>query len=46
MPLFTLKLQEEKKNFMACCMGNFTMIKEYPNTEQRLTVCAVQYRKK
>ena len=23
-----------------------TMIKEYPNTDQRLAVCAVQYRKK
>ena len=46
MPLPTPKPQEDRKDFMARCMGNSTMIKQYPNTDQRLAVWAVQYRKK
>ena len=46
MPLPTPNKGEDRKSFMARCMGNPTMIKEYPNTDQRLAVCAVQYRKK
>ena len=45
MPLPTPNTGEDRKDFMARCMGNPTMIKEYPNTDQRLAVCAVQYRK-
>jgi len=46
MPLPTPNKGEDRKGFMARCMGNPTMIKEYPNADQRLAVCAVQYRKK
>lgn len=46
MPLPIPKPREVRKNFMARCMGNPTMIKEYPNTDQRLAMCAVQYREK
>jgi hypothetical protein len=46
MPLPTPKPRESRKDFMSRCMGNPTMIKEYPNTDQRLAVCAVQYREK
>ena len=46
MPLPTPNTGEDRKDFMARCMGNPTMIKEYPNADQRLAVCAVQYRKK
>ena len=31
MPLPTPKPREDRKDFMARCMGNPTMIKEYPN---------------
>ena len=46
MPLPIPKPRENTKDFMYRCMGNPTMIKEYPNTDQRLAVCAVQYREK
>ena len=46
MPLPTPKPREDRKDFMTRCMGNPTMMKEYANTDQRLAVCAVQYRKK
>ena len=46
MPLPTPKSRESRKDFMSRCMGNPTMIKEYLNTDQRLAVCAVQYREK
>lgn len=46
MPIPTPKINENRKEFMTRCMANPIMIKEYKNTEQRLAVCAVQFREK
>lgn len=46
MPIPTPKGNEDKKQFMARCMADPIMIKEYKNTDQRLAICAVQFRKK
>lgn len=46
MPIPTPKRNEDRKQFMARCMANPIMIKEYKNTDQRLAICAVQFKKK
>lgn len=46
MPIPTPKRNEDRKQFMARCMADPIMIKEYKNTDQRLAVCAVQFKKK
>jgi len=45
MPLPTKNPNEEREEFIARCMGDEIMKKEYPNNAQRLAVCAVQWRK-
>lgn len=46
MPLPTPKRNEDRKQFMSRCMSDPIMIKEYKNTDQRLAICATQFRKK
>jgi hypothetical protein len=46
MPIPTPKRNEDRKQFMARCMADPIMIKEYKNTDQRLAICAVQFKKK
>jgi hypothetical protein len=46
MPIPTPKPTEDRKEFIARCMADPVMVKEYPNQQQRLAICAVQYRKK
>lgn len=46
MPLPLPKPKEQPTDFISRCMVNPTMIKEYPTKMQRLSVCAVLYRKK
>jgi|TARA_R100000482_G_C4998751_1_gene90603 hypothetical protein len=46
MPLPKPKSQENRKEFMTRCMADPTMVKEYTNIDQRLAVCAVQYKNK
>lgn len=46
MPLPIPKINEDRKKFIARCMADPIMIREYKNTDQRLAVCAVQFRKK
>ena len=46
MPLPSPKSEETQKDFMNRCMGNPTMNKEYPNKQQRLAVCYIQWRDK
>lgn len=43
MPIPKPNLNEEKKEFVMRCMGDDTMIKEFPNTDQRLAVCSTTY---
>jgi len=46
MPIPTPKKNEKQNEFIQRCMSNNVMVKEYPNVNQRLAVCAVQFRKK
>ena len=46
MPIPIPKASEEMDDFIARCMSNETMNKEFPNEEQRLAICAVQWSRK
>ena len=46
MPIPTPKPTEDRKEFISRCLADPVMVKEYPNKDQRLAICAVQYRKK
>lgn len=39
MPIPKPKDDEEKKDFISRCMGNPTMVEDYPDNKQRLAVC-------
>ena len=45
MPLPKRTATETREKFMERCMSNPTMVKEFPEIEQRRAVCAVQWRK-
>lgn len=45
MPIPSPNKNENKQAFTARCMGNPTMKKEYPNTQQRLAICLGQNKK-
>ena len=40
MPIPKPTPKENKKDFVIRCMGDDTMNKEFPNTDQRLAVCS------
>jgi len=44
MPLTTPKKNESNKEFILRCMSDDIMVKEYPNVDQRLAICAIQWR--
>lgn len=44
MPIPDPKRGENKQNFVARCMGNETMKKDYPDTQQRIAICLSQTR--
>ena len=46
MPIPNPKENEDSKKFVARCMGNETMKKEYPDQKQRIAICLGQTRKK
>lgn len=46
MPIPNPKENEDSKKFIARCMGNETMKKEYPDQKQRVAICLGQTRKK
>lgn len=46
MPLPIPKRNESRKDFITRCMGDPIMVREYKNTDQRLAICSVQFRKK
>jgi hypothetical protein len=43
MPLPKPNPQENKKEFVMRCMSDETMVKEFPETDQRLAVCSTTY---
>lgn len=45
MPIPSRKQNEDKQKFVARCMSNETMKKDYPNTQQRIAVCLSQVSK-
>ena len=45
MPIPKPEKNEDKQKFVARCMGNETMKKDYPNTNQRIAVCLGQTRR-
>lgn len=46
MPLVNPKKLEKDKEFISRCAGDSSMIKEFPNSKQRLAVCYSQLQKK
>lgn len=42
MPIPDRKKNEDKQNFVARCMGDETMKKEYPDNKQRIAICLGQ----
>lgn len=45
MPIPKPKSGQDMKDFMSECMNDEVMKREYPNRDQRLAVCGVQWRK-
>ena len=46
MPLPTPRPTESEKEFRRRCMGDDTMIREYPDRDQRFAVCQTQWENK
>jgi hypothetical protein len=46
MPIPKRKQNEDKQKYIGRCMGNETMKKDYPDTEQRVAICLGQTRTK
>lgn len=46
MPIPKPKTNESKKDFIMRCMSDTVMVNEYPNKEQRLAVCSMQFKNK
>jgi hypothetical protein len=46
MPLPVPTPKESKNEFVARCMSDAKMQSEYPDTQQRIAVCIVQYEQK
>ncbi len=44
MPIPKPKFRESHQNFIQRCLADDIMNKEYPNVDQRLAVCAIQWR--
>ena len=45
MPIPKRQPSEKRKDFMTRCISDPTMIKEYPDQEQRIAVCITQFEK-
>jgi len=45
MPLPTKRANEKQSKFITRCMGDATMVKEYPDSKQRRAVCQTQWGK-
>jgi hypothetical protein len=46
MPIPSINPNEDSQNFIARCMSNETMKKEYPNSQQRIAICLSQKKEK
>lgn len=46
MPLATPRSGEERAEFIARCMGDSVMVEEFPDKDQRMAVCATQWRER
>lgn len=46
MPIPKPEYGENQRKFIQRCLSDDIMVKEYPNVDQRLAVCAVQWRNK
>jgi hypothetical protein len=46
MPIPEKRPNEKNQNFIARCMGNETMKKDYPDTQQRIAICLGQTKQK
>jgi hypothetical protein len=44
MPIPKPKKNEKRNEFMQRCMADPVMIREYKNTDQRLAICAKEFR--
>jgi hypothetical protein len=44
MPIPKPTPKEDQKSFMQRCTSDDVMVKEYPNKQQRIAVCFVQWR--
>lgn len=45
MPIPNPQQDETRKEYVERCMGETTMVDEYPDNKQRFAVCNVQWRK-
>jgi len=45
MPLPSPKGKEEQPKFVSRCMGDPTMLKEYPDQKQRAAICYSQFKR-
>lgn len=46
MPIPKPRPTENQKEFIRRCMGDSTMISEFPQTDQRFAVCQTEWEKK
>lgn len=46
MPIPSPRSGEKQKEFIRRCMGDPTMISEYPQTDQRFAVCQTEWEEK
>lgn len=46
MPIPQPRPTEEREQFINRCMGDNTMVEEYPNNAQRFAICASVWREK
>jgi hypothetical protein len=46
MPIPKPKSGEKEKDFISRCVGDNTMVSEYPNTQQRVAICYSTWRNK
>lgn len=46
MPMPKPRKNEKKDDFISRCMGNDTMVKDYPEEDQRAAVCYLQWNDK
>ncbi len=46
MPLMKPEKSEEQKKFVSRCVGDSSMVEEFPDQKQRIAVCYSQFKRK